>query len=61
MEKRRFHTGMENLKKIDGKGGETVIRLLEATSPDLETYIVEFGFGDIYERGRLSAMIASYA
>lgn len=50
MEKTRFHTGMENLKKIDGKGGEAVIRSLEAISPDLGKYIIEFAFGDIYAR-----------
>ena len=54
MEKTRFHTGMENLKKIDGKGGEAVIRSLETISPDLGKYIVEFAFGDIYERSGLS-------
>lgn len=45
---------MENLKKIDGQGGEAVIRSLESISPDLGKYIVEFAFGDIYERGGLS-------
>lgn len=54
MEKTRFHTGMENLKKIDGKDGEAVIRSLETVSPDLGRYIVEFAFGDIYERSGLS-------
>lgn len=54
MEKTRFHVGMENLKKIDGKGGEAVIQSLETISPDLGKYIVEFAFGDIYERDGLS-------
>lgn len=54
MEKTRFHTGMENLKKIDGKDGEAVIQSLETISPDLGRYIVEFAFGDIYERNGLS-------
>lgn len=54
MEKTRFHTGMENLKKIDGKGDEAVIRSLEAISPDLGKYIIEFAFGDIYARSGLS-------
>mgnify|MGYP000481232340 FL=1 len=54
MEKTRFHTGMENLKKIDGKGGEVVIQSLETISPDLGKYIIEFAFGDIYERNGLS-------
>ena len=50
MNKSRFETGMENLKKIDGDGGNAVIRSLENISPDLGTYIVEFAFGDIYAR-----------
>ena len=45
MNKSRFETGMENLKKIDGDGGNAVIRSLENISPDLGTYIVEFAFG----------------
>ena len=54
MEKTRFQAGMENLKKIDGKGGEAVIRSLETISPALGKYIVEFAFGDIYARSGLS-------
>lgn len=54
MEKSRFCTGMENLKRIDGEGGEAVIRSLESISPDLGKYIVEFAFGDIYDRNGLS-------
>ncbi len=54
MKKTRFETGMHNLKKIDGKGGEAVITSLENISPDLGRYIVEFAFGDIYERSGLS-------
>ena len=61
MEKTRFHTGMENLKKIDGKGGEAVIRSLETISPDLGKYIVEFTFGDIYERsGTLANLLTAF-
>ena len=54
MEKTRFETGMENLRKIDGKGGEAVIKSLADTAPDLGKYIVEFAFGDIYARDGLS-------
>lgn len=54
MKKTRFETGMENLRKIDGKGGETVIQSLEHISPDLGKYIIEFAFGDIYDRAELS-------
>ena len=44
MEKTRFETGMENLKRIDGIGGEAVIQSLSSISPDLGRYIVEFAF-----------------
>jgi len=54
MDKTRFDTGMENLRKIDGAGGEAVIRSLAPISPDLGTYIVEFAFGDIYARPGLT-------
>lgn len=54
MEKTRFETGMENLKRIDGKGGEVVIKSLEGVAPDLGKYIIEFAFGDIYARDGLS-------
>lgn len=54
MEKTKFEVGMENLKKIDGAGGEDVIRSLENISPDLGKYIVEFAFGEIYARDGLS-------
>lgn len=54
MEKTRFETGMENLKRIDGIGGEAVIQSLSSISPDLGRYIVEFAFGEIYDREGLS-------
>ena len=54
MKKTRFEIGMENLRKIDGKGGVTVIQSLEPISPDLGKYIIEFAFGDIYDRAELS-------
>ena len=54
MEKTRFETGMENLRRIDGRGGEAVIQSLEQISPDLGKYIVEFAFGEIYAREGLS-------
>lgn len=54
MEKTRWEVGTENLKKIDGKGGESVIQSLEQIAPDLGRYIVEFAFGEIYAREGLS-------
>ena len=54
MENTRFIQGMEQLKTIDGKGGENVIKSLEDIAPDLGKFIVEFAFGDIYTREGLT-------
>lgn len=54
MENTRFMQGMEQLKAIDGKGGENVIKSLEDIAPDLGKFIVEFAFGDIYTRQGLT-------
>ena len=54
MENTRFIQGMEQLKAIDGKGGENVIESLEGIAPDLGKFIVEFAFGDIYTRKGLT-------
>lgn len=54
MKNSRYEKGMQNLRKIDGDGGEAVIESLKDISPDLGDYIVEFAFGDIYARDGLS-------
>lgn len=54
MNKSRLETGTENLRKIDGAGGEAVVESLKDIAPDLGKYIVEFAFGDIYAREGLS-------
>lgn len=54
MEQTRFEAGMEQLKRIDGTGGENVIKSLERIAPDVGKFIIEFAFGDIYTRGELS-------
>lgn len=54
MEQKRFEVGMEQLKRIDGIGGENVIKSLEKIAPDVGRFIIEFAFGDIYTRGELS-------
>jgi 4-carboxymuconolactone decarboxylase len=46
--------GIENLKYVDGKGGDAVIKSLEDICPDLGKYIIEFAFGDIYSRAALT-------
>lgn len=54
MEKNRLEIGSRNLAQIDGAGGEAVIQSLRDIAPDLGRYIVEFAFGDIYDRPTLS-------
>ncbi len=54
MEQTRYKAGTEQLKQIDGVGGENVIRSLEDVAPDLGRYIIEFAFGDIYPRKELT-------
>lgn len=54
MEKSRYEAGLEQLNNVDGQGGENVIRSLEAIAPDVGRYIIEFAFGDIYNRDELS-------
>ncbi|MDE7132955.1 MAG: carboxymuconolactone decarboxylase family protein [Lachnospiraceae bacterium] len=54
MKQTRYETGIDQLKMIDGIGGENVIRSLENVAPDLGKYIIEFAFGDIYPRRGLS-------
>lgn len=50
MENERYERGWSKLKEIDGEIGEKIIKSLESVSPDLEKYIIEFSFGDIYSR-----------
>lgn len=54
MEQTRFEVGLDQLKQIDGIGGENVIKSLEDIAPDIGRYIIEFAFGDIYPRKELS-------
>lgn len=54
MKNPRYEHGLENLARIDGAGGEAVVRSLEDIAPDLGKYIVEFAFGDIYARQGLT-------
>lgn len=54
MEQTRFEVGREQLKRIDGIGGENVIKSLENVAPDVGRFIIEFAFGDIYTREELS-------
>ncbi|WP_416306989.1 carboxymuconolactone decarboxylase family protein [Neptunicella sp. SCSIO 80796] len=46
----RYQSGLEKLREIDGQAGEKVIESLMNIAPDLAKYIIEFPFGDIYQR-----------
>ena len=42
--------GLAKLTEIDGEAGEKVLNSLENICPDLGKYIIEYPFGDIYQR-----------
>lgn len=46
----RYEAGLKKLQEIDGKAGQKVVDSLKSISPDLARYIIEFPFGDIYNR-----------
>src|SRR5262245_41909534 len=49
----RFQRGWERLMEIGAEGGERVIESLRDVAPDLGRYVVEFAFGEIYQRPTL--------
>src|SRR4029450_9975284 len=46
----QFQRGWKRLMEVDAEGGERVIESLRDVAPDLGRYVVEFAFGDIYQR-----------
>src|SRR3970040_3029101 len=50
MNKDRYEIGIEKFKEIKGDKGEQIIERLQELDPDLARYILEFPFGDIYNR-----------
>ena len=50
MSDQRYVQGLAKLTEIDGEAGEKVIRSLADICPDLGKYIIEYPFGDIYQR-----------
>ena len=50
MPSERFITGQKMLQKVDGKGGDAVVKSLQDIAPDFAQYLIEFPFGDIYSR-----------
>ncbi len=49
-ENTRYARGAAQLAAIDGEAGEKVVEALADIAPDLATYIIEYGFGDVYSR-----------
>ncbi|MBG0776635.1 MAG: carboxymuconolactone decarboxylase family protein [Desulfovibrionaceae bacterium] len=49
-DKERYDRGMELLARVDGESGEKVLRALDELCPDLGRYVVEFAFGEVYQR-----------
>lgn len=50
MTSERYTTGLDMLQRVDGKGGDAVVKNLQAIAPDFARYLIEFPFGDIYAR-----------
>jgi hypothetical protein len=48
----QFQRGWERLMEVDADGGARVIESLRDVAPDLGRYVVEFAFGEIYQRVR---------
>lgn len=46
----RYQRGLARLAQVDGPAGVTVVEQLSKTFPDFAAYVVEFPFGDIYDR-----------
>jgi 4-carboxymuconolactone decarboxylase len=46
----RYERGMKNLDLIDGEAGRRVIESLKDIAPDLGRYVIEFAFGDVFNR-----------
>ena len=50
MRKDRYERGLKKLREVDAKAGEQVIERLKDIAPDLARYVIEFPFGDVYNR-----------
>ncbi|WP_147822516.1 carboxymuconolactone decarboxylase family protein [Salidesulfovibrio onnuriiensis] len=54
MTNERYERGLEKLREVDGHAAKAVMEALEDVAPDLATYMIEFGFGEIYSRPGLT-------
>ena len=50
MDNTRYEYGLRNIAAIDGEAGQRVIESLRDIAPDFARYVIEFPFGDIYNR-----------
>jgi 4-carboxymuconolactone decarboxylase len=50
MREDRYERGLRKLKEVDAEAGELVRERLKDISPDLARYVIEFPFGDVYNR-----------
>jgi 4-carboxymuconolactone decarboxylase len=50
MHNQRYEAGLKRLQEVDGLAGQKVIDSLKTIAPDLARYVIEFPFGDIYQR-----------
>jgi 4-carboxymuconolactone decarboxylase len=46
----RFRRGWDRLMEVDAEGGARVVESLQDVAPDLGRYVVEFAYGEIYQR-----------
>jgi 4-carboxymuconolactone decarboxylase len=49
----RFQRGWQRLMEVDAESGERVVESLKDIAPDLGRYVVEFAYGDVYQRPAL--------
>jgi 4-carboxymuconolactone decarboxylase len=46
----RYERGWQRLVEVDAEGGERVVESIKDVAPDLGRYVVEFAYGEIYQR-----------
>ncbi|MDZ7860527.1 MAG: carboxymuconolactone decarboxylase family protein [Candidatus Krumholzibacteriota bacterium] len=61
MESSRYKRGLEKFRAVDGKSGKKAVDDLKEIIPEIERYIVEYPFGDIYSRPGLDLKIRELA
>jgi len=46
----RYEKGMKNLEKIHPEASKALMKSLEDIAPDLGKFVIEFPYGEVYER-----------